>query len=94
LKRFCLAFLVLMLAASSGFAILPGPIKDFYTPRLGDTTAVVFGTRNLQQEWIKKMEHWAHRNADFVKQRDSSRVVHVFGTRRSQSNCLVGGLWF
>jgi hypothetical protein len=73
-----LAFLVLMLAASSGFAILPGPIKDFYTPRLGDTTAVVFGTRNLQQEWIKKMEHWAHRNADFVKQRDSSRVVHVF----------------
>ena len=69
---------LLVFWAGSLFAILPGPIKDFYTPRPGDTTAVVFGTRGLQPNAIKKLELLAHRNGDYLKQKDPSRAVQVF----------------
>ncbi|HXF49398.1 MAG TPA: PDZ domain-containing protein [Verrucomicrobiae bacterium] len=78
MKRLLLTFLVLILGAGSSFAILPGPISDFYTPRPGDTTAVVFGTRGLLPAVVKKLELLAHRNADYLKQKDPSRIVQVY----------------
>ncbi|MGH8004297.1 MAG: hypothetical protein ACRECJ_06210, partial [Limisphaerales bacterium] len=78
MKRVSLAFTFLILLAGSGFAVLPGPIKDFYTPRAGDTTAIVFGTRGLLPNAVKKLELLAHRNADYLKQKDASRGVQVY----------------
>ena len=78
MKRVLLISFVLALSAGSGFAILPGPIKDFYTPRPGDTTAVVFGTRGLQEKAIKNLELLAYRNAYYLKQKDPSRAIQVF----------------
>ncbi len=78
MKRVFLIFSFLILSGGPGFAILPGPIKDFYTPRAGDTTAVIFGTRSIQPDWVKKVELLAYRNADFIMQKDPSRVVQVY----------------
>ncbi len=78
MKRVFLAFFLWTLSAGSGFAILPGPIKDFYTPRPGDTTAIVFGTRGLQGKMIKNLELLAYRNAYYLKQKDPSRAIQVF----------------
>ncbi|MGE5693592.1 MAG: hypothetical protein ACM3YF_07425 [Candidatus Zixiibacteriota bacterium] len=78
MKRVLLISFVLALSAGSGFAILSGPIKDFYTPRLGDTTAVVFGTRGLLPAAVKRLERVAHRNADYLKQKDPLRIVQVY----------------
>jgi hypothetical protein len=78
LKRLFLTFLVLILSAGSGFAILPGPIKDFYTSRPGDTTTVVFGTREVPAPLVKKIERLAWRNADYLKQKDPTRTVEVY----------------
>lgn len=69
---------VLVSFSSSAWAILPGPMKDFFTPRPGDTTAVVFGTRDVPPDGLKKIELWAHRNADYLRQKDSSRAVEVY----------------
>ena len=78
MKRLFLTFFLLILPAGPAFAILPGPIKDFYTPRAGDTTAIVFGTRGLPLEAIKKMELLAYRNADYLIQKAPSRVVEIY----------------
>ncbi len=77
MKRIFLIFPFLILSGESGFAILPGPIKDFYTSRAGDTTAIIFGTRELRPNFIKHMELLAYRNADFLKLKDPLRVVEV-----------------
>lgn len=78
MKRVFSILFFLILSAGPAFAILPGPIKDFYTPRPGDTTAIVFGTRGVPADWIKKLERLAYRNADYLKQKDPARAVEVY----------------
>jgi len=78
LKHAFFTLSLLVFWAGYAFAILPGPIKDFYTPRPGDTTVIVFGTRGLQANWIKKLELLAYRNADYLKQKDPSRTVQIY----------------
>ncbi len=78
MKRVLLAFFLLIFSAGSGFAILPGPITDFFTPRPNDTTAILFGTRGVPKKTVNKIERLAYRNADYLKQKDTSRTVEVY----------------
>jgi len=78
LKRINATAGLLLFWATTAFGMLPGPIKDFFTPRPGDTTAIVFGTQGLPPVQIKKIEVLAYRNADYLKQKDPSRVVAVY----------------
>lgn len=78
MKRAIFSFTLILFASRAGWAILPGPMKDFYTHRPGDTTAVVFGTREVPSAWLKKLELLAYRNADYLKQKDPARTVEVY----------------
>lgn len=77
MKRFFCALLIFVFSFSIGRGMLSGPMKDFFAPRPGDTTAIVFGTKGIPPALLKKIELLAYRNADFLKQKDPSRVVEV-----------------
>lgn len=90
MKKIILAAAVLAFPFSSGWGILPGPMKDFFSSRPGETTAVVFGTRGLTPEQLRKSELLAYRNADFLKQKDPSRMVQVFADTALPQPLLFG----
>lgn len=77
MKKLFACLLLIVFPVPAG-AILPGPMKDFFTARQGDTTAIVFGTRGVDASLLEKIELLAHRNADFLKQKDPKRIVAVF----------------
>ncbi|MCI0329794.1 MAG: PDZ domain-containing protein [candidate division Zixibacteria bacterium] len=78
MKRTILMVGVVVFWGGTAFGILPGPIQDFFTPRPGDTTAIVFGTEGLRPIQLKAIEFLAYKNADYLNQKDPLRVVQVY----------------